>query len=79
MQPRREYTTSNPGVRCVAGGVAGAVARGVSGTVAGGTEVTRTKEVMPSSVVASGTISLSQQDWSISTKVAALHSDWFRQ
>jgi hypothetical protein len=78
-QPRREHTSSNPGDRCVAGTVTGAVARGVTGRETVGAEVTRTKEVRPSSVVAGGTISLSQQDWSISTQVAALHSDWFRQ
>jgi len=33
----------------------------------------RIKEVIPLSAVAGGTISLSQQDWSHATNVAALH------
>jgi hypothetical protein len=38
-----------------------------------GVDFWRTKEVIPLSDVAGGTISFSQQDWSHSTKVAALH------
>ncbi len=47
--------------------------------VTAGEDFCRTKEVNPLSDVAGGTVSLSQQDWSHSTKVAALHDGWLRQ
>jgi hypothetical protein len=71
-------THSNPGVFMPPGTVE-TVGAAIVVIVTGGEDFCRTKEVIPLSAVAGGTFSLSQQDWSHSTKVAALHDGWFRQ
>jgi hypothetical protein len=70
--PSSAKTGPNPGAFVPAGAVE-VVGAATVVIVAVGTDFCRTKEVIPLSCVAGGTISLSQQVWSHSTKVAALH------